>query len=148
MATTALQRLARRAILARLKADANLTAIVPAASIYGQSSGKPGWPFVKLGPPTTVGRVRIPGCAPWGRLINIPLHGFAGPVMSAGTATETAEDHAGRLGGALEAVLDTKKWKIDTTAIIQTEITDMQLLQDGDEDHFHYVGLIAAKIVA
>jgi hypothetical protein len=44
----------RKGIVAHLKADAGLTALVPASSIYGeQPPAKPAWPFIRYGLPLT-----------------------------------------------------------------------------------------------
>lgn len=44
----------RKGIVAHLKADAGLTALIPAANIYGeQPPAKPKWPFIRYGLPVT-----------------------------------------------------------------------------------------------
>lgn len=147
MAITPVQRLARRALLARLKADSDLTGLVPVDRIYGQTVPRePVWPFTKFGPPSTIGRVRIPGCVTKGRLITFPFHAFARNRIVSGASVETAESHASRIGEAMEGSLDGKRWTLDDGQIIHTDISDMQLMPDGEPTAFHYFGQINVKL--
>lgn len=140
---TGLQRLVRRAVLARLKADAGLTALVPAASI--NPVGVPVWPFVKLMNPITQ-RLRAAGVN--GGLVTFDIHAFARARLSGGAEVETAEDHAGRIGAAIEAALADARFTFDTDKIVHIEISDMRLLEDEEPDAFHYFAQVNCRVLA
>ena len=147
---TGLQRIARRAILARLKASNALRPLVPAGAIYGQTvPAGPSWPFIKLGVPQTI---PLTATCLNGAIITIPVDAFARQREQGGLIVETAEDHASRIGAAIERALHLRGE--DVTADGQPvrlsyAMTDMRLFPDGDEaDAFHYSGLIRAKVHA
>ena len=147
---TGLQRVARRPILARMKADAALTALVPAASIYGQTvPGGPTWPFIKLGVPQTL---PITATCLNGAVINIPVDAFARQRQQGGVTVETAEDHASRIGAAIERALHLRgeMVTVDGQPVrLSYTMSDMRLFPDGEEaDAFHYSGLIRARVLA
>lgn len=147
MATTGLQRLVRRAVLAALKADAGLTALVPAARVYPQAiPGEPLWPYVKLGPPLT-----LPFSAANARSsgeVSLDVHAFARARESGGAVVETAEDHAGRIGAAIEAVLHRNGLTLDGGETARVRLSDIQLLQDEEPDAFHYLCRVNARVLA
>lgn len=145
-----LQRVVRRALMARLKASNPVKALVPPASIYGQTvPAGPSWPFIKLGIPQTIPRTAI--CLNGGE-VTVPISAFARQREQGGLVVETAEDHASRIGAAIERALHLRGE--DVTADGQPvrlsyAMTDMRLFPDGDEaDAFHYSGLIRAKVHA
>jgi hypothetical protein len=143
---TGLQRLLRRALLARLKADTGLTALVPAASIYPQAvEGEPTWPFVKLGPPIT--RPRKAACVNGGD-VAVDVHAFARARESGGSVVETAEDHAGRIGAAIETALADNWIALEGGPRARIRLSDLQLLQDEEPDAFHYVAQVNARVLA
>lgn len=143
---TALQRLVRRTILAKLKADAPLIAVVPAASIYTQTTPPdPVWPFMKCGPFTTQ---RLKAAEVNGGIVTFDLHAFARPRKDAGAVVETAEDYAGRIGGLIEAALADERMTLGTGEIIRVSLSDMQLMQDDDPDAFHYVAQVNCRVLA
>lgn len=136
--------------MARMKAAAGLTALVPAASIYGQTvPAGPSWPFIKLGVPQTLPRTAT--CLN-GAIITIPVSGFARQREQGGLQVETAEDHAGRIGAAIERAIHLKgeAVTVDGQPVrLSYRLTDMRLFPDGDEaDAFHYSALIRAKVHA
>ena len=142
--------LARRIVLARLKADSGVTSLVPAASIYSQHvPHEPAWPFIKLGPTQTLPRTAA--CL-WGGDVSMLVSAFAKARRVDGAIVETAEDHAGRIGAAIEAALA----KYGTAAMFdgkpaQCRITlsDMRLMLDGAEiDAFHYSATARVRIDA
>lgn len=138
---TGLQRLLRRSILTRLKADAGLIALVPAARIFPQAVPvEPEWPFIKTGPslslPYRASCVR-------GDTITMDLHAFA-----RGSASETAEDHAGRIGGLIEEALDDRTLTLETGATARIRLSDKRLMQDGEPDAFHWFAQINARVLA
>jgi hypothetical protein len=70
----------RKAVVGHLLADAALTALVPAARIYGeQAPATPAWPFIRYGLPITAGYEAT--C--WdGSTGTVTIHAFAeGPGM-------------------------------------------------------------------
>lgn len=147
MATTGLQRLVRRAVLARLKADAALTALVPAARIYPQAvPGSPVWPFIKLGPPLTLPFSAT--CAESSGTVSLDVHAFARARESGGTAVETAEDHASRIGAAIEASLHRAGLTLEGDETARVRLSDIQLLQDDEPDAFHYLCRVNARVLA
>lgn len=124
----------RRAILTLLKADADLTALVDADSIYPQFAGKPEWPFVLYGAPAAV-PVRA-ACVD-GAEITVAVHGFANARLDGPVKVETAEDHASRIGAAIARALDGKRPDL-APGYASVRWTGSQLLTDGD-DAFHTV---------
>jgi hypothetical protein len=95
---------ARRAILATMKADAALTALVPAARIYPQASPvpTPTWPFIIYGSPSGL---PIRAACVNGTEITVAVHSFAKARVQGTAVVETAEDHASRIGAAVVAAL-------------------------------------------
>lgn len=81
----------RQAIIQRLRADANVTALVAADNIYGQRSPAViAWPFVRYGAPSET-PIRK------GTQIRITLHAFS---------HATFEDEASNICAALQASLE------------------------------------------
>lgn len=142
-----LQRLVRRDILTRLKADAGLVAIVPATQIHSVAPlVAPTWPFIKLGPPHTVPR-RAAGLVAGD--VTIGVHAFARARLDGSSAmVETAEDHASRIGEAIEAVLDDKGGNL-SAGVVRYRLIDHQLLVDaGEETAFHWFANVRARVTA
>jgi hypothetical protein len=81
----------RQAIVERLRADSDLTDLVPADRIHGmRTPASPDWPFVRYGTPDEVPLRR-------GTEIRVTLHGFS---------KEQFEDEASSIVGALQADLE------------------------------------------
>lgn len=143
---TGLQRLVRRAVLARLKADAPLTALVPAASIYPQAiPNEPAWPFIKLGP---TGTLRLRAACVNGGLVSVDVHAFARARISGGQVVETGEDHASRIGAAIEAALSDRHLSLEGGADAHIVLGDIRLLQDQEPDAFHWFAQLNARVLA
>ncbi len=140
---TGLQRLVRRALLARLKANAPLTALVAAASI--NPVGEPVWPFVKLRAPVTR-RLRAAGLN--GGEGSFDIHAFARARVVGGAEVETAEDHAGRIGGAIEAALADARITIEGGHVLRLEVNDMRLLEDEEPEAWHYFAQVNWRVLA
>lgn len=120
----------RRGMLALAKSDATLTAIVPVARIYPQTTpAKPTFPFIRSGGPSVV-PVRA-SCVDGGEW-TVAMHVFAKDRISGGKRVETAEDYAGRAGSALASALDGKAITLPggRASILWT---GAQLLQDPEE---------------
>lgn len=151
MAQKGLQRLVRRDVMARLKAAAGVTSLVSAGSIYGQDpGGAPVWPFIKTGSPQSL-PLRM-SCVD-GATVSFGLHAFArarrsGPGDNA-PVIETAEDHAGRIGEAIEHALDGVRAVLLGGPEVRYRIADMNLFVDGAEPGaFHYSCTVRARVLA
>lgn len=143
---TGLQRLVRRAVLARLKADTGLTALVPAGSIYPVAvPAEPGWPFVKLG---ALGTLRLRAACVNGGRVTVDVHAFARARESGGHIVETAEDHASRIGAAIEAALSDRHLTLEGGADAHVSLNDIRLLQDDEPDAFHWFAQLTARVLA
>lgn len=142
---TGLQRLVRRAVLQRLKADSALTALVPAASIYPQAAGQPTWPFIKLGP---TGTLKLRAACVRGGLVSVDVHAFARSRKMGGAVIETAEDHASRIGAEIERLLDGVNITLEGGAKAKLDLGDIRLLQDQEPDAFHWFAQINARVLA
>jgi hypothetical protein len=140
---TGLQRLVRRAALPHLKADTGLTALVPAESINPR--GVPTWPFIALRAPVT--QPLRASCVRGGELA-FGIHAFAGPRLVAGAVVETGEDHAGRIGARIEALLDGVRMSIEGGGTAHLSLSDIRLLEDGDPDQFHWFAQLNARVLA
>lgn len=141
---TGLQRTARRVVLARLKADSALTALVPSANI--NPLGEPAWPFVLLRAPVTR-RLRAAGLN--GGIVSFDVHAFARPRLDgSGAMIETAEDHAGRIGAAIEAALADNRLAGPTGEVIKVEMSDMRLLEDDTPQAYHYFAQVNCRVLA
>lgn len=126
-----LRRPIRRASLAKLKGDAGLTAIVPATSLYPQTTPtNVGWPFVKLGV-VTVLPLRA-GCVD-GVTGIFAVHGFAKDRYEGAAIVETAEDHADRITSAIASALDRQTLDLETGQRVTLLWTGGPVMQDGDE---------------
>lgn len=136
-----LLREARRAALSTLKANAALTAIVPASRLYSQRVPTlPDWPFVKFGP--SQGLPIRAACTRGGN-VSFSVHAFAKALPD-----ETAEDYAGRIGAHVRAALNESRSTFPG-GTIRFRVTEEQLLQDGAEvDAFHYFAVVTARIIA
>lgn len=127
----------RRAVLPELKADAALTALVAAPSIYPQAPpANPAWPFIKWGSPT--GIPLTASCLD-GQDIIVALHGFSKGRRSGNRLLESAEDHAGRIAEAMAAAIDGKRLSIPR-GYATVQVTGDRSMQDGAEaDAWHVV---------
>lgn len=143
---TGLQRLVRRAVLARLKADSALTAMVPAGSIYPQAvPSEPVWPFIKLGP---TGTLRLRAACVSGGLVSVDVHAFVRARTLGGVTQETAEDHASRIGAEIERLLDGVNLVLEGGAKAKVDLGDIRLLQDSEPDAFHWFAQVNARVLA
>jgi len=129
----------RRAMLAALKAAAPLTTLVPGAQIHPQTvPANPAWPFICMGAPSAV--TRIKGACIDGAESIVAIHGFSKGRYSGKRLIETAEDHAGRIGDAIAASLDSRRLALEGGGEVKIDWTGDQLLQDPEEaGAFHVV---------
>lgn len=148
MATKGLQRHVRRDVLALLKADAGVLALIPATSIHTQAPlTEPVWPFIKTQAPQTL-PLRA-DCVD-GATVNFGLSAFSrGRKDGAGALIETAEDHAGRIGEAIELAIDKAKSDLPGIGTVVYRVADMLLSLDGAEPGaFHYSCTVRARVLA
>jgi len=139
-----LQRYVRRAILPVLKANAGVIALVPSASI-NPTGAAPTWPFIVLRSPTTQ---QLKAACVNGGQGSWDIHAFSGPRLSGGAVVETAEDHAGRIGEAIETALADQWLALPDGAKARIRLSDIRLLQDGDPDHYHWFAQINWRALA
>lgn len=138
-----LQRIVRRALLGKLKADTGLIALVPASSI--NPGGIPGFPFVTLSSPVTRRRRATgtnAGDVVW------DIHAFAGPKLVDGAMTMTAEDHASAIGAAIETALADTHLALEGGGNARVRLGDIRLLPDESPDAFHWFAQVNSRVVA
>jgi hypothetical protein len=141
-----LQRETRRLALSTLKANAALTAIVPASSIYSQHvKDAPAWPFIKFGPTQ---ELPLRASCLNGADISFSVHCFAKPRLAGAQVVETAEDYASRIGAAICGALDSRQYPF-TGGTVRFRLSDRRLMVDGGEaSAFHYYAVVNARIMA
>ena len=146
MTPTGMQRAARRVVLALLKTDPALTALVPAARWYPQAApADPVWPFGKLGAVVTRG-AKAAG-VDLGE-VAFAIHVFARAREVAGQVVETAEDHAARIGENVERVLADNRFGTVDGVEMRLSLSDFQLMQDDGPDAFHWFAQVSARVLA
>lgn len=136
----------RRAVLAHMKADAGLTALVPAAAIHPSTTpADPSWPFTRFDAAQSIPR---DGSCFAGAELTFLLHAFAKPRYQGEAMVETAEDHAARIGSAVKVAVHNRRLACaDTTALVR--VRSVRLLIDGDEaDAYHAIVSCSAKVLA
>lgn len=103
----------RRAAMAAMKADAGVTALVPAASIYPATVvSDPDYPIIVYG--DTEAQPMRRSCVD-GMTISLSFTAYAKPRYDAdGRMIETAEDVAKKIAAALAAALDRKRLTLAT----------------------------------
>lgn len=144
MATqAALQRLVRRALLARAKASTPLTALVPVASI--NPDDEPVWPFIQFDVPRTQ---RLRSTCVAGATAQVDVHLFAGPRKVAGITVETGYDHASRIASELEAAVSGVWIDLEDGSRARLRLSDTQMLRDAEPDAWHWFGQVNARVLA
>lgn len=120
----------RQAIVAALKADAVLTALVPAARIYGERSERSGWPFIRCSEFEGAPRYQVVG----------NVHTFTRSKFA-----DTAHQGNARVGAALDSAVLT----LSDGRRANIEVTATRVLEDPDEkDAWHGICSILATIAA
>lgn len=141
-----IQRLVRRAVLQKLKADTGLTNLVPASSIFTQAvHTEPVWPFIKLGFSSTL---PLRASCVRGGLVALDVHCFAHDRKELGSVAETAEDYASRIGAAIETALNDRHLTLDGGGKASVVFGDIRLLQDQEPDAFHWFAQVNARVLA
>ncbi|MES2903765.1 MAG: DUF3168 domain-containing protein [Pseudomonadota bacterium] len=141
-----LQRVVRRALLTRLKSNAPLIALVPAASIFSSSSDLPEKPFVLLSSPT---EQPIRASCVRGGTVTWDVHAFAGPVVDGtGAVTQTAEDHASAIGAAIETALADNNLALEGGGNARIRLSDKRMLPDDTPNAFHWFAQVNCRVLA
>lgn len=130
----------RQAVIAVLRADANLTAKVPADRVYGmRSPATLTWPFTRYGPPDT-----LPFRATCldGATIGFAIHSFSKAQF---------EDECASINAALSAALDGKALELEGLggATAHIDWRGSQILPDAAEaDAYHGIVRFEATVAA
>ncbi len=138
----------RRAVLAALKADAGVLALVASPSIYpDQPRGEPTWPFVRYGVGVTLPREAA--CLS-GSDISFDVHGFTKDrTNSAGQIIESAEDHGMRVGAAIKRALHRRKLSLPEIGAVTIRSTSGRVQVDGaTPGAYHAIVSFRAKVTA
>ena len=133
-------------MLAHLKADADLVALVPASRQYPSTTpAKPTFPFTRLDAPTSS---PLDGACYAGAEVTFLLHAFAKPREVDEAIVEDAEDFAGRIGSAMKLAVHNRRVPVaDTTALLK--VRSVRLIRDGDEaDAYHGILSCSARVLA
>jgi len=132
---------ARQKVIAALKADAALTAIVPAARIYPQKTpDQPTFPFIRMG---ALSFVPVRGDGGAGGQVTGAVHCFTKASATTPDAEVQAATIQRRMAEVIEAMND-----IDASGLqLSVHVTGGQLLMDSAEaDCFH--GLVTFDATA
>lgn len=136
----------RRAILAHMKADKPLAALVPPASMYpATTKAVPDFPFTRFDAPQSL---PLDGACYAGATVSFLLHGFAKARFQGGLEVETAEDHASRIGSAMKTAIHNRRVAIgnDTARI---SVQSARLVRDGaDDTAYHAILSVQARVLA
>jgi hypothetical protein len=138
-----IQRTVRRALLTLLKGNSALLVLVPKAQI--NPADEPAWPFVKLSSPVTQ---RLRAACVVGGTVSWDIHAFARARESGGAVAETAEDHASRIGAAIETALADNRIALEGGGVARITLSDIRLLEDGGPDAFHWFAQVNARVLA
>jgi hypothetical protein len=76
------------------------------------------------------------------------IHSFARDRLSGGAVVETGEDHAGRIGAAIETALADNRLALENGASMRIEVNDMRLLRDDDPGAWHWFAQVNYRVLA
>lgn len=128
----------RRAVIARLKSDAPLIAVVPAAQIHPSTTpASPTWPFIRWDAPFSVptGRDCMAGAT-----VTFFVHVFAKPRLQFGAEIETAESFCERISGLAKTRLHLAALTLPNGALAKVRVRSVRTMMDGAEsDAWHGV---------
>lgn len=142
MATADFTRDLRRAVITALKADAALTALVPAAQIHTSTvPANPAWPFLRWDAPNSIPR----GVAcTQGAEVTFFVHAFAKAA-----ATDTAEAHAERITAAVAKVLHRARLTLPSASARLRVRATRSMMDGAEKDAWHgIVDVIAGVTIA
>lgn len=133
----------RRVVLPGLKAESELVALVPKASMYGmRMPSNPTRPFLKLG--TTIA---TPGPTLAGERIRLPVYIESEGRWDGNALVETAEDHIGRIIFLVKHVLHRRVFPVPSGDAKLRVINDIRRLSD-DASRIEANLEFAAKMMA
>jgi hypothetical protein len=135
----------RRACLITMKANADLLAIVPKASIHGGVATAPTWPFVKWGVPSSL---PLEAACMTGEDVRVAIHGFARARKSGNATVETGEDHAGRLAGAIKRALNKNRLALPSGYATLRWIGGQRMIDGNEADDWHVICEFRARVIA
>lgn len=126
-----------------MKSSPEVVALVPATSI--NPDGVPEWPHIKLRAPVTQ-RLRMTGSD--AGTVSFDVHAFARGREESGAVVETGEDHAGRIGAAIELAFSDNRITLEGGGIAKITWSDARLLEDESPDAYHYFAQVNARVLA
>lgn len=135
----------RRAVLAQMKGDPALKALVPAASMYPSTTpATPAFPFTRL---DGFNSLPLDGACYAGGTITLLAHGFAKDRKTGTAVSEYAEDVAAKIGSAMKIALHRKRVPVgDATA--RLNVRSVRLIRDGDDDEaYHVILSVEARVI-
>ena len=134
--------LVEKDVLAKLKANAGVTALVPATQIYPLGcQQEPAWPFIQ---PQQPQGLPLKAACLRGARINFGLSAF-----TRGTASVTARDHCALIGDAIEQAIDEARSVLTDIGTVGYTIADVLMMQDGGEAAArHFSCTVRARVLA
>lgn len=135
----------RRAVLARLKADAALTTLLPPERLYPSTvPASPTFPFGRFDTPLSV---PIDGACYRGETVTFTYHFFSKPRVQGRIVVETAEDYCSRILSAAKACLHERRVPIADGGA-RLRVQSARLIRDFDEaDAYHGILSVAARAI-
>lgn len=135
----------RRAILPAMKADAALTALIPAKSIYPSIvPSSRTFPFTRYGVPIAA-PFRASGLN--SSAVSVTIHVFTLPKKQGAVVLDTAEDQCWKMTAAVKAALDGRVLPLEGGMHATLSWTGSNSLIDGDEaDAWHGVVNLLAEV--
>jgi hypothetical protein len=147
----------RRAIMAAMKFDTGIAALIPAANQYPstvppEKPAKPvagqryrEWPFTRYGAPIAA-PFRTSGLN--SSSIRVTLHAFTRQLLNAGGAIiETAEDRSWKMAAAIKTGLDGRVLPIEGGMHVTLSWIGSNSIMDGDEpDAWHAIVNLLAEV--
>jgi hypothetical protein len=145
--------LVEKDVLAKLKANSGVTALIPAGQIYPQDAPKePKWPFIvpqqPQGLPLNAACVR-------GATINFGISAFTRGRWSAPVAPakpklmETPRDHCAKIGDAIETCIRGARSTLGGIGAVVYSISDIVMMPDGAEPGArHFSCTVRARVLA
>jgi hypothetical protein len=76
------------------------------------------------------------------------VHAFARARLNGGLVAETGEDHAGRIGEAIETALADTNLTLSDGSNARIVLSDLNLMQDDEPGAFHYIAQVNARVLA
>lgn len=135
----------RRTVLAQMKANSGLVALVDPDDIYPSTvRAAHGWPFVRWDGPASV---PIEASGINGAEVTFMVHAFAKARLSSGSIVETAEDHCSRITSAIAACLHRSRIIVGGAGgEAMLRVASVRSMMDGAEkDSWHGIVNVVAR---